>query len=230
MPIIRFFISLFLYPRYRFRVAQVIEETPSVVSIFISGQDISHLRYGPGQYIAARFLSGRALRRERFYALSLPAGLDSLRIIVKDFSDYTKELRELKKGTKVLIAGPYGGFHQIRNEPALVVAGGTGIAPARVLVEALKSRGIDTQLIYFSSADGYYPLLDEIRNLAGNNLRISCLPGESAKRPAIDQELIKSVAPDSAGRAAYICGPPRLERECKKALRQLGCAHIISAS
>src|SRR5262249_5122521 len=160
-----------------------------VVHVEMSGR----LRARPGQFFRWRFLTrGRWFEAHPF---SLSAAPPRVRITVKGVGDFSRGLRELRPGTRVLADGPYGGFEPgAKNGP---IEGGVGITPIRALLESIDG---DVVVVH----RGEPVLRDELDALGF---------------PVHDRlELV----PDLAERDAYVCGSPEMVDATVASLREAG--------
>ena len=92
--------------RHHLRVAEVVREGPDTVSVRVEGDLLERLGAQAGQFMLWRFLTpGRWWQSHPFSLSAAPDGR-SLRITVKGVGSYTRELAELKPGTRVLAERP----------------------------------------------------------------------------------------------------------------------------
>src|SRR5207244_8036538 len=118
-----------------------------------------------------RFLTrGRWFEAHPFSLSEAPNGRRA-RITVKGVGDFSRALRELRPGTRVLADGPYGDFTSAarRHERAVLIAGGVGITPIRALVEEMPD-----DVIYRASSEDEVILRDELEALGA---RVHCGAG-----------------------------------------------------
>ena len=125
--------------RLRLRVANVVEEAPGVVSIYLTGRNLDRLEVRAGQYFLWRFLTPDGWWRSHPYSISAAPNGEWLRITVKDLGDGSRDLQRIPVGTRVIVEGPYGILTDVRRTKPRValIAGGIGITPLRALIEAL---------------------------------------------------------------------------------------------
>ena len=139
-------------------------------------------------------------------------------------------------GERIEIAGPYGNFYQRDGDGAtLCVAGGSGLAPIKALIEAGARAACARDLhVYFgarSQSDLY--ALDEIETLGrawdGQFSLTPVLSHEPADsdwhgaRGLVTEALAQAPA-DPATAQAYLCGPPAMIDAALPVLAQLGIA------
>jgi predicted ferric reductase len=208
--------------RHRLRVDEVREETPTAVTISITGRRLDRLRVRPGQFFLWRFLQRDLWWQAHPFSLSAPPDGRRLRITVKNAGDFTATLRTLERGTRVLAEGPFGAFTaEARTTPRLaLIAGGAGITPIRTLLESIPGAPGDIALIYRTSAADevlFREELDELARKRGAQLHY-CV-GEDWDLSA---ETIQRLVPGIAERDVYVCGPPAMVTTTVASLRVAG--------
>ena len=125
--------------RHRLRVAAVVPESADTVSIYLEGRYLSRLPAQPGQFLRWRFLTAGRWWQSHPFSLSKAPNRHWLRLTVHAAGTHTRKLRKLRPGTRVTVQGPFGGFTAERRtrERALFIAGGSGIAPIRALLDQI---------------------------------------------------------------------------------------------
>lgn len=200
----RFLVPVIMYRRHKFVVEKLVPETPTVTSVYISGDNMSAFKYEAGQYIHVWFLRGtfmQGLWQPHPFSISKAYDGKSIRLSIKNVGDYTSTIKDLKPGTKVLIEGPFGRFTQRASSRRkfLLIAGGIGITPIRSLMEELHTSDADTILLFSARSEEELALKSELETFKGAK---QYLVGP------MSEERIKSAAPDYAEREIYVCGPP----------------------
>jgi predicted ferric reductase len=129
--------------RHRIRVDRVVAEAPGVVSVHLRGRRLDRLPVRAGQFFVFRFLDGAGWTRGNPYSLSAAPDGWSLRITAKALGDGSGRLAGLRRGTRVLVEGPYGRLTQdVRTRPQLaVLTAGIGITPGLALLHEQTERG-----------------------------------------------------------------------------------------
>jgi predicted ferric reductase len=212
--------------RHRLRVEAVIEETPGIVSVLISGRKLHRIGAEAGQFFRWRFLAPGMRFSSHPYSLSAAPRPDMLRITVKAIGDHSSRLRELTPGTRVWAEGPYGALTAQRRSrgKVLLVAGGVGITPMRALFETLPGASGDITLLYRANSTQDLALWGELATIAderGARLMYA-VNGPDGERPDISAESLRRKIPDVERHDVFLCGPPGFARSVYEALRGAG--------
>jgi CDP-4-dehydro-6-deoxyglucose reductase len=144
-------------------------------------------------------------------------------------------------GTRVTVDGPHGSFWlRESSAPILCVAGGSGLAPIKALLEQLSSDGFNREVAFIFGARAQRDLYcqDDIADLiskSGN--RLSFVPVLSAEPSGSNWggftglacDFISGVLIDLPKVDAYLCGPPPLVDKSIECLTSAGVSpdHIF---
>jgi predicted ferric reductase len=212
--------------RHRMRVEAVIEETPGVVSVLITGRRLHRIGAEPGQFFRWRFLAPGMRFSSHPYSLSAAPRPNMLRITVKAIGDHSSALRGLRPGTRVWAEGPYGALTAQRRSrgKVLLVAGGVGITPMRALFETLPGAAGDLTLLYRANTTQDLALWDELAQIAqdrGARLMYAVNSPEG-ERPDISADTLRRKLPDIDRHDVFMCGPPGFVQQVYEALRGAG--------
>jgi predicted ferric reductase len=209
------------------RVAEVIRESPTTVSLRITGRHLDRLGARPGQFFLWRFLTpGRWLEAHPFSLSAAPDG-HSLRITAKDLGDFSGSIEEIRPGTRVIAEGPFGHFTaEARQEgPIALLAGGIGITPIRALLEDLRG---DIVLVWRVVSEGDLIFSDEIEHLAAERgFTIHYVVGDhrlEGNERLLSPDHLLELIPDLPKREVYICGPAGLAAILECNARSAGVA------
>ncbi|MGW1212125.1 ferredoxin reductase family protein [Streptomyces sp. NPDC002499] len=212
--------------RHRMRVEAVIEETPGIVSVLISGRKLHRMGAQAGQFFRWRFLAPGMRFSSHPYSLSAAPRPDMLRITVKAIGDHSARLRELTPGTKVWAEGPYGALTAQRRSrgKVLLVAGGVGITPMRALFETLPGASGDITLLYRANTTQDLALWDELAAIANDRgaRLMYAVNSPDGERPDISAERLRQKLPDIDNHDVFMCGPPGFAQSVYEALRGAG--------
>jgi predicted ferric reductase len=210
---------------HRMRVAQVRDEGAGAVSITISGRHLEWFNAQAGQFFIWRFLAPGFWTEAHPFSLSTAPGGDSFRITVKGIGDFTKRLKALPAGTRVVAEGPFGAFTQEarKHERVAMIAGGIGITPIRSLLEEIKGKVVIIYRVVHEEEAHLRRELDALAEKSGATIHY--VTGDHRDRRnqhLLSAKHLKSLVPDIAQRDVYICGPPVMMRMVTSNVKTLG--------
>jgi len=216
---------LWMNARHRLRVAKVVDESPDTMSVYVAGRRLDDLNAKAGQFFRWRFLAPGTWRQSHPFSLSAAPNGKWLRLTVKAVGDHTDDLYEmLRPGVPVLVSGPFGDFTADRRTRfrALLIAGGSGIAPIRALLEELPRRAV---VIYRASRWDEVVLRQELDWLAQAREAVVFYVIGPRDAPVARQVFspagLRELVPDVQRRDVYICGPDGLVTAALDALHRL---------
>jgi predicted ferric reductase len=210
--------------RHRFQVVEVVEEGDEMFSVYVTGRRLHKLRAQAGQYFRWRFLTKGCWWQSHPFSLSAAPNEKWLRLTVKVVGDHTEELRYLTPGVRVFVDGPAGAFTaDRRTRPrALLIAGGSGIAPIRALLETLPG---GTVVIYRASTARDLVFEQELDYLARQRAaRVWYVLGprtDPGPRRLFTPAGMRELVPDVIRRDVYLCGPRGMIDTSVRTLRRL---------
>jgi predicted ferric reductase len=210
--------------RHRLEVAEVVPEGPDTFSVYVRGHRLDKLQARAGQFFRWRFLAGGHWWQAHPFSLSAAPNGTWLRLTIKVAGDHTEQLRWLDPGTRVFAEGPSGTFTADRRarHRALLIAGGSGIAPIRALLEDLP-RG--TIVLYRASSPDDILFREELDWLAdARDAEVFYIIGgreDPGPRRAMTPKGFRQLVPDIGRRDVYLCGPSGLVNASVAVLKKL---------
>jgi predicted ferric reductase len=212
--------------RHRFVVVGTVNEAPGVVSVYVTGKDISDVAAEAGQFFMWRFLTRNGWWQAHPFSLSAAPNGRWLRLTAKALGDFSSTLSELPPGTKVLLEGPYGAFtrHRRHRRKALLIGAGIGVTPLRALMEVLGGRPGDVAMLYRASEPSQLVLRDELEELAARRgAKVHYLVGPRRAHPEfLAPAHIGHLVPDVRQRDVFVCGPEGFTKTVRSSLASLG--------
>ncbi|MDX1518599.1 MAG: CDP-6-deoxy-delta-3,4-glucoseen reductase [Gammaproteobacteria bacterium] len=202
------------------RVEQHEQLTHDVMRLLLKLPASERLQFLPGQYIDILLASGK---RRSFSLANAPHDDRYLELHVRYYpGGLFSELafHKLKDKALLRLEGPFGTFcfNEDSPRPVIMVAGGTGFAPVKSIMEHLLAAGIDRPVhLYWgvrSRADLY---LDDLpRRWSEQESLIEYHPVLSEPKPDDDwdgrtglvHEAVLKDMQDLSGYDVYTCGPP----------------------
>lgn len=169
----------------------------------------------------------------RFSLLSAPEEEDIVIATRLQASTFKKQLANMRQGDTIKFAGPTGGFtlHEDQNTPAVMIAGGIGIAPfySMVKTQAANPTHRSIQLFYGNQSKEEAPFLAELSALTQKNPAFQLIPVLTAAPESwhgeigfISHTLIKKYVPDIHSPIYYICGSPAMVAALHESLLEMG--------
>lgn len=216
--IYRFVIPVIRSVRHDLRISRIEGVSDDVVSIYLTGRNLTSLGSGGGQYFVWRFWSARTWWHSHPISLSaVPTGTE-LRITVRELGRGTTQIARLRSGTRVWLEGPYGLFTDAgRTAPKLaVVAAGIGITPIRALLEHSRLAPGEATILLRGTSEAETYLLDELTVFAEQRqatLYTSLGRRGRGSRSWLSERdgqrgvSLRSIFPELLRSDVYVCGP-----------------------
>ena len=222
-------------PSTAFTVREVVHATPRTRIIRLDAGPLPFI-FTAGQAVMVG-LHGSPLRKPYSIA-SAPwevakTGVMQLLLQIDDSGALDPHLELAAPGTMLDVEGPFGTFGlpaDKSDDPLLLVAGGTGIAPLRsMLMERLARATRAAVSIVYSArspeAFAFQPELDALQKAGRVNVHFTVTREEGGpwpgRRGRIDQDLLRAALP-SGGALCLICGPAQLVSDTKALLEGIG--------
>ncbi len=211
--------EIVVHPQRRLvcRVAEVAPLTHDIRRVRLAIESGGPFTFSAGQYASLRF----ADLPPRDYSMATRPDEPVLEFHVRRMgpgstSAYVAE--RLTPGEEVIVEGPYGSswLRDKHAGPIVAVAGGSGLAPIKAIVETALSQGMRQPIhLYFGARDERDIYLEaQFRALAARheNLRYTPVlsqPSRStARRVGLVHEVVAGDLADLDGAKAYLAGPP----------------------
>ena len=203
-----------------------------VMQLFIKLPATERLQFLAGQYIDILLEDGR---HRSFSIANAPHNDEFLELHVRlvEGGLFTpKVFKTMQKKDLLRIEGPHGSFffHEDSNKDILLLAGGTGFAPIKGIVEHLLSEGVDRSIVIYwgarSEADLYLKELPE--HWAEQQDNITFIPvlseaGDSwSGRSGYVHEAVLSDYDDLSVFDIYTCGPPAMIKAAEQTFSEKG--------
>ncbi len=210
--------------RHRLRVLEVVQEAPDMVSIYVTGRRLDEMQVRAGHYFRWRFLTRGCWWQAHPFSLSAAPNAHWLRLTVKVVGNHTQDLQYLQPGVRVFAEGPSGVFTASRRRTprALLIAGGSGIAPIRALLEDLPP---GTVVLYRARDEDELVFRDELEQLADDRAAtvwyVLGARDDRDPRHLFTPRGMRELVPDIASRDVYLCGPEGLVTASRKLLKRL---------
>ncbi|CAM3776127.1 benzoate 1,2-dioxygenase electron transfer component BenC [Tsukamurella ocularis] len=211
--------------------------TPSTVGLRLRADERERLAFLPGQYVNIAVPGSGvdgAPDAERSYSFASHPDDEELEFLVKlipgggAMSDWLTGRAAV--GDRVRFRGPLGSFFlREADRPALLVAGGTGLAPMLSMLRSMRTRdpGRTVQLLYGVSQDRDLTQLDVLAGLREELPEFAfehCVsaPDSAAAHRGHVTDILRTAHLHGGDVAVYLCGPPPMIDGFRAELDRLG--------
>lgn len=185
------------------------------------------LRFNPGQYIQLDLRNGD---NRPYSVASTPGGGELVELHIKRTPGGVATdgwiFEDLVIGQEVSLSGPYGrfSFRPARSQPILMLAGGTGLAPLKSIIQHMAETKAGQEVVLYHGVPTAEDLYEHswLEAFAEKHEWFDYRPalsreehnGRTGRVPA----LMSADFPRASGRVAYICGSPEFVTDSMKAL------------
>ena len=213
--------------------------TRDIVELRLQLLSPTSISFHPGQYILMKTpqIEGRRGVMRPFSIASSNAGrsIIDFNIRLNPEGICTRWIfDELQDGQEVRFAGPRGVFYIKNTErPMLFVAGGSGMAPVRSILQTMRDHRIERKAVFvfgaLTQSDLFYG--DEMRLLQTELRDFQFIPALSSeplqsdwagKRGLVTEVIAKLPLKDYSEYEAYLCGKPAMIEGCVPILNNMG--------
>ncbi len=212
-------------------VADIIPRTYNVHSFRFPRPDA--LNYKPGQFLFVSFKTDGKELSKHFSLSSSPTEKTHIEFTKKlSDSEFSKVLKNLKKGDWARIDAPYGKFtFEGEFDKIGLLGGGIGITPFVSICKYCTDLKLDTKitLLYGNRAEKDIVFRKELETMQkqNRNLKVVFTLNEApvnwnGARGFITEEMIKTEVPDYAETVFFTCGPPGMVQIMEKLVEKLG--------
>ncbi|PWB41071.1 MAG: CDP-6-deoxy-delta-3,4-glucoseen reductase [Rhodocyclales bacterium] len=204
------------------RVQKLARLAPDVMLLQLKLPANERLQFLAGQYIDILLKDGR---RRSFSIANAPDADECLELHVRHVpgGHFTTQVFETMKERDILrLEGPHGDFYLREDsaKPVILLAGGTGFAPIKALVEhAFHQKPARPMALYWGARDRAGLYLHELaENWAANHDGFSYMPVLSEPpgadawpgRTGLVHRAVMADFPDLSGHQVYACGAPAM--------------------
>ncbi len=229
---------------YDAKVLDIKDLTEDIKRIRIQLINPSEIRFRPGQYIQLQSQPYGDITESvmRSYSIAsskeMKAQIDLMVRLVPEGICSTWVHRHLKAGDRIAFVGPRGDFFLRRgNEPVIMVAGGSGMAPMVSMLHELSDSAQNREVRFFFGAcrekDLFY--LDEMKDFAGRMPAFRFVPvlsnPEQAELCKLETGLVTEPfgnfmkQRESQAVQVYLCGSPIMVQKCRDIAVRYGVPH-----
>ncbi len=230
--------DIFAIQAFTGKVTKIIDLTYDITELIIQLTKPESINFKAGQYVqfvAPRYEKSKQSVTRAYSIASSPYQKDTIQLIIKKVPEglCTTYIHEyLKEGDSVSFTGPFGDFiiKETQND-MLFVAGGSGKAPIKSMLEFLSAQGSKRRMVYLFGArtekdlyltDLFEKLEKELKNFI--YVPILSQPEENSGwkgKTGYIMPYLKEYIKDAAQMEAYLCGSPGMIDAVKKELHHL---------
>lgn len=209
-----------------------VQQTPVIVELLLRPVS-NRIDYRPGQYVLVGDVNrNRPVRSYSVANAPRPDGAVTLLVTRVPDGELSTWLHQLQPGDQVLLSGPYGTFVDDPDEPGprLYLAGGSGLAPIRALVEAALAEKTPPSMTLLFSARSAADLIDDTRLRGWDDehpqFRYLRTLTRAAGPPPVGHvpDLLPELLPGLDRHRVYIAGGAAFVAACDQAVRRQGAA------
>jgi len=220
--IIRILMSIMQYKKHYSTVIGVVPETPDTYTLKVNKP--AGFNYRAGQFCIIRFYKKGLTTPHPFTISSSPLESEFC-FTIKSHREFTSQIRNLQKGDKIRIEGPYGVF-TYKNKSSVFIAGGVGITPFKSIINdyVMNEKNTDITLIYGSRDKSNVIFCDYFERLrAENKVKIYQILSNDRSTGFdsghITFDYLKSKNIDFSS-DFYLCGPPVMIKNLRKTINK----------
>ncbi len=213
------------------KVAEKEEMTHDIVRVRLDIVSGGPFTFSAGQYAEVTFAGQPA----RDYSMANRPDRPGLEFHIRRVPDGAVSgfaFDTLAPGDEVRVEGPYGSswLRESHRGPILALAGGSGLAPIKSIVEQALAAGMDQDIrLYFGVRDerDLY-LKDHFEAMAAAHPNLTFVPvlsepsGDATHRTGMLHEAVTADVADADGMKAYLAGPPPMVEAASALLKGCG--------
>ena len=220
----------FLVRRYDYTITSI-KRISDITEIKIS-PDSKQINFAPGQFVFISFNSQKISKEPHPFTISSSAFNKELVFSIKNLGDFTEKLKDLKKGDKVKIEGPFGMFSFVDypSKHYTFIAGGIGVTPFLSMLRSISDKpnnylfdSID--FVYSAKTEKEAVFLEELKKIAKNlskEKKINIFEHFSNKQGFLTSDHLLKISKNLNESKIFICGPPVMMDSIKKQLVSSG--------
>lgn len=204
------------------KVTGVQRHADGAISVWVAGLGLSAARAASGQFFMLRFGVRGLWWQSHPYSMSNRPLAEGLRFTFHARGDDAADFARIRPGTRVWLQGPYGtlGVERSEGRQVAMIAGGSGIAPLRAILDDLRPEQAPVVIVRVSAWHQAW-FLEELEQLVadrGGRLHVIAGRRTSLRVDPFTPVALQSLIPDLAERSVYVCGPAAMSRAASRGL------------
>ncbi len=208
--------------RLRYKVVKIKEFNISTVEIEMEPVG-EKMNFTPGQFAFFSFIGDAISPESHPFSISSSNLDNNLRIIAKNFGDFTSELKKIKIDDQVVIEGPFGGFSYKngKSKNQIWIAGGIGITPFLSMSQTLE-KDYNINLFYSVKEPSEAVRVNNLEMISKENPNFKFNPWVTRDKGYITAEQVKGLSNGLDGKDIFLCGPPVFMKSLKDQFVTMG--------
>jgi len=213
-------------------VALAGKDAHAIDLIPVHGKGIDYL---PGQFAFFSFGSHQlSAEWHPFTISSTPTRPNQLQINVRSCGDWTDQIKNIQKGDRVWVHGPFGRFSHVLEsdeKEVIMIAGGIGITPMLSMLKALSDKNDQRRITllwsnrsaeYEFDHDGLEAIADRLPNFTYIPIFTDKVEPKG-RFGRLNLDRLKTLLTKSSKDALiFLCGPPLMIRQVRRHLVTMG--------
>ncbi|MBW6515056.1 MAG: 2Fe-2S iron-sulfur cluster binding domain-containing protein [Candidatus Cloacimonetes bacterium] len=235
--------ALFSIRKFKGVVETIIDYTYDTKGLVIKLIEPAKIDFKAGQYIqleSKKYAKSKQVVSRAYSMANCPENNNVVELIIRRVPDgiMTTFVHDyLKKDDELYLTGPYGDFFIRDTDTDMIfVAGGSGMAPFKGIIEDLYKKESKQHIVYFFGARTTEDLflVDEMKEYEKKMADFTFIPvisqpekspdwkGESGYIPPLLDKHIR----DPKNTEGYLCGSPALIASTEKKMKELGIENV----
>ena len=209
--------------RHQLRVDSVVQVAPDVYSVVVSGRSLGRLAVSGGQFFQWRFLAPGLWWHSHPYSLSALPRPPHMRVTIKGLGDQSRAATRLRRGTRVIVEGPYGSFtrHRLSGRRVVMIGAGVGVTPLRALLEELPTSTPVTVVVRAQSSEHVIHGREFAELVERRKGRYVELVGPR-EQVRLDESSMRGLTGNLHDADVFICGPEAFTAKTAATAKRLG--------
>ena len=230
--------ELFNIREYQATITRITDMTHDIKEYRFEFDEGDEVKFKAGQYmqIESKPYGKIKEKAQRAYSISsVPSDNKAFELIIRRVpgglcTTYMHD--HVKEGDKIRVTGPYGDFYaRDDSDEYIFMAGGSGLAPIKSIVEDVVEKGLDKKMIFFfgavSKRDLYH--IEYFTEVEKKYPNFKYVPALSSPAPEDNWEgetglvtdVMKRHVDSGEGKHAYLCGSPGMINACINVLTSI---------
>lgn len=153
----------------------------------------------------------------------MAASAGKVSVTVKAVGEATRALHALGTDAYVGVRGPFGTCFRLDGSSAVLVGGGTGVAPLRFLAQCMAEKAVDAKIIVGAKTRGELLFVDALRSLVGGGNVVAVTEDGSYGVKGLATDQLEMMLQSGSRLSVYACGPELMVHRAFELAEAYGC-------